>query len=192
MERMRVEQYRKHLQGKINRAQGASFEGAINVSCTHYYLQGEAYIEKTPEPMRINQAIDRARGIFKAVFTKPAQPDYKGTMKGGQAVVFEAKSTSTDRIKQDAVTEEQWDALDKHEAMGAWAFVLVYLGHRFYRVAWRDWKSMKNIFGHKYMDAQDLAPYEVEYRNGVIHFIALTRGSRQALDGIFGSGEAAP
>lgn len=194
MERMSVEQYRKHLQGKINREQGESFENAVEASCIHYDLQGEAFIEKTPEPMKPIQVIDRGRGIFKAVFKKPAQPDFKGTLKGGQAVVFDAKSTSTDRISQDAVTPDQWEALDKHQAMGAWAFVLVYLGHRFYRVAWRDWKDMKNRCGHKYMNAKDLAPYEVEYRNGVICFMDLTKGSRQAIEEMFPNGdkEAAP
>ena len=180
--RMTAQQYRAQLQGKVNRAQGAAFEDAINASCLYYELQGEAYIEKTPEPMKIIQVLDRIRGIFKAVFQKPAQPDYKGTMKGGQAVCFEAKHTDTDRIKQSAVTPEQRDALDKHQAMGAFCFVLVSLGHRFYRVPWDTWVTMKARYGHKYMSQEELEPFQVEYRDGAIRFLGLTTSTRAFLD----------
>lgn len=181
-ERMTVQQYRAQLQGKVNRAQGAAFEDVVNASCLYYELQGEAYIEKTPEPMKVIQAMDRSRGIFKAVFQKPAQPDYKGTMKGGQAICFEAKHTEADRIKQSAVTPEQRDALDKHQAMGAYCFVLVSLGHRFYRVPWSHWKAMKTFCGHKYMNQKDLEPYEVFYIAGVIRFLDLSKNARRAIN----------
>ena len=184
---MTAQQYRAHLQGKVNRAQGESFEEVIEASCLHYKLEGQAFIEKTPEPMKVIQALDRNRGIFKAVFKKPAQPDYKGTMKGGRSVCFEAKHTSTDRIKQDAVTPEQWEALDEHEAMGALCFVLVYQGYRAYRVPWEYWKDMKRLKGHKYMNEKDLEPYQVEYTNGVIRFLDLTICTREYLDRMFSS-----
>lgn len=171
MERMTAAQYRAMIQGKVNRAQGLAFENIIEASCEHYKAQGVAYIEKTPEPMKPIQAMDRKRGIFKAVFQKAAQPDYKGTLQGGRAVVFEAKHTETDRIKQDVVTQEQRDALDLHQTMGAVCFVLVQLNMRFYRVSWSDWKAMKELFGHKYMNEADLADYEIEYRDGVLQFL---------------------
>ena len=186
-ERMTAAQYKDHLQGKVNRAQGAAFEDIIEVSCMAYKMQGEAFIEKTPEPMKVVQVIDRSRGTFKAVFKKPAQPDYKGTMKGGRSICFEAKQTCTGRIKRDAVTPEQWDALDEHEAMGALCFVLVLLGHRTYRVPWEDWKNMKDLCGHKYMNGQDLEPYQVEYTNGVIRFLDLTKKTREYLDNFYNS-----
>lgn len=180
--RMTAKEYRDHLQGKVNRAQGASYEEIVEASCIHYDLTGAAFIEKTPEPMRVIQVLDRAKGIFKAVFKKPAQPDYKGTMKGGRTVCFEAKMTSTDRIRQDAVTPEQWKALDRHESMGAFCFVLVGLGHRHYRVPWEHWKEMRAMHGHKYMDAEDLTPYEVAFKYGVIRFLDLTIADREFLD----------
>lgn len=182
MERMTAEAYRASIQGKRNRAMGLKFEDIVNEACEHYKSLDIAYIEKTPEPMRVIGIINRKLGHFKAIFQKQAQPDYKGTMNGGQSVVFEAKSTSAERIEQNAVTEEQWEALDKHEAMGAWAFVLVQLGNRFYRVRWSDWKNMKQLFGHKYMNAADLEPYEVEYRSGVICFIGLNAGTKRAIE----------
>lgn len=187
MERMTAKQYRQSQQGRINRAQGAHFEEAIEAACVHYDLQGEAFIEKTPEPMKILKPINRQRGTFEAVFSKSAQPDFKGTIRGGQGVCFDAKHTSCDRIEQKAISQEQKEALDKHEALGAWCFVLVSLGHRFYRVPWNTWKDMKQRFGHKYMDAEDLGPYEVEFKGGVIRFLDMAKGSREFLDRQFGT-----
>lgn len=159
LERMTAEAFRASYQGKRNRALGLQFEAIINEACEFYRSQDLAYIEKTPEPMRIIGVLNRKLGIFKAVFEKVAQPDYKGTMQGGRAVVFEAKHTETDRIKQDAVTPAQLKALDLHEKMGAWCFVIVCLDNTYYRVPWERWKTMKEDCGHKYMNAADLHPY---------------------------------
>ena len=159
MERMTAQEYRASMQGRLNRAQGKFFEDIVDSSCVEYKLHGVANIEKTPEPMKILQVINRASGHFKAVFEKAAQPDYKGTMKGGRSVVFDAKSTETDRIQQKVVSQEQWESLDLHEAMGAWCFILVFLGNNYYRIPWERWKTMKEDCGHKYMNAADLEPY---------------------------------
>lgn len=161
MQRMTVAEYKASIQGRQNRAQGLAFEEIVSDTCEHYRLMGLAHIEKTPEPMKVIGVINRKLGQFIAVFTKSAQPDYKGTMRGGTSVVFDAKSTETDRIQQKAVTPEQWEALDLHEEMGAWCFILVSLGWKYYRVPWAKWKTMKEDCGHKYMNAADLAPYEL-------------------------------
>lgn len=174
MERMTAAQYRASIQGKVNRAQGLAFEEIVNAACEYYKLTGEAFIEKTPEPMKPLQVIDRQRGIFKAVFQKAAQPDYKGTLKGGRAICFEAKHTSTNWIRQDAVTEEQWKALDLHEAMGAWCFVLVSLEWKYYRVPWAKWKTMQEDHGHKYMNPTDIAPYLLAAWPSQLRFLAST------------------
>ena len=161
MERMTIEQYRASVQGRTNRAQGLAFEKAVDDACLYYQMHKIANIEKTPEPMRVIQALDRRRGIFKAVFEKSAQPDYKGTLRGGRSVAFDAKHTETDRINQNTVTEKQWEALDLHEELGAWCFILVSLGMKYYRVPWERWKTMKEAYGHKYMNASELSPYEI-------------------------------
>ena len=171
MERMTVEAYRASFQGKRNRTQGLKFEDIISEACEYYRSLGLAYIEKTPEPMRVIGVLDRKRGYFKAVFEKAAQPDFKGTLAGGQAVVFEAKHTETDRIKQDAVTEDQKNAMNLHEAMRAWCFVIVCLNNTYYRVPWQRWKSMKEDCGHKYMNAADLHPYTLGTWPGHLRFL---------------------
>ena len=159
MERMTAAEYRASFQGKRNRALGLKFEEIVNEACEHYKSVGLAYIEKTPEPMKVIGVLNRRLGQFKAVFEKSAQPDFKGTMAGGRSVCFDAKHTETDRIKQEAVTEAQWDALNTHEAMGALCFIIVCLEDKYYRVPWARWKTMKEDCGHKYMNAADLTPY---------------------------------
>ena len=171
LERMTAEAFRASYQGKRNRALGLQFEQIITEACEHYRSMGLAYIEKTPEPMRVIGVLDRKRGIFKAVFEKAAQPDFKGTMQGGRAVVFEAKHTESDRIKQDAVTEDQEKAMNLHEAMGAWCFVIVCLDNTYYRVPWERWKTMKEDCGHKYMNAADLHPYTLGVWPGHLRFL---------------------
>ena len=54
-----------------------------------------------------------SRGRFQACFTKPAQPDYKGVLRGGRAVVFEAKHTDGDTIAYNRLTETQMDCMEQ-------------------------------------------------------------------------------
>lgn len=171
MVRMTAAEYRASFQGKRNRALGLKFEEIIDEACEHYRTMGLANIEKTPEPMKVLGVINRKMGHFKACFAKAAQPDYKGTMAGGRSVVFEAKHTETDRIKQDAVTEDQEKAMNSHEAMGALCFVVVCLGNKYYRVPWEKWKTMKEDCGHKYMNAADLNPYTLGAWPGALRFL---------------------
>ena len=92
--------------GHRSRAAGEEWERLLEASCLHYRLKGEAEIEKTPEPMK-PIGPKNAKGQFLACYTKQAQPDYKGTLKGGRAVVFEAKHTDGDRLQQSVVTSDQ-------------------------------------------------------------------------------------
>lgn len=171
LERMSVAAYRASIQGKRNREQGLKFEDIVDEACEYYKILEIAHIEKTPEPMKVIKVLDRRLGRFVAVFTKAAQPDYKGTMAGGRSVCFEAKHTETDRIKQDAVTENQKEAMDLHETMGALCFVIVCLENKYYRVPWAKWKTMKEDCGHKYMNAADLSPYTLGAWPGALRFL---------------------
>ena len=151
---------RKSIQGARNRAAGSFFEETILRACKHYWLSGQAAIDKTPEPMQPIQ--DLGGGRFIAHYTKKAQPDFQGNLLGGRSICFEAKHTSCDRIKQDAVTTEQSDVLDVKDALGAICFVLVSFGFRaFYRVPWPVWRDMRAHFGHKYMTQEDGVAYRL-------------------------------
>ena len=165
----------RQAQGSISRATGEGFEAQILTACAYYRAHGIAEIDKTPAPIKvISGRLQHPSGCwsFEAVFTKQAQPDFQGTIDGGRSVVFEATATDTDRILQSAVTEEQARALKSHANMGALAFVLVCLrGRAVYRVPWEVWWRMRQHFGHKYMTAEELEPFRVQMRRGVIRFL---------------------
>lgn len=160
----------KQLIGSRSRASGAAFEKLIEASCEVYKRRGLAYIEKTPEPMRTISGADR-QGKFKAIYTAAAQPDYKGTLSGGRAVVFEAKHTDSDTMKQERVTPAQAEALSMHYTLGALCFVLISIKDRCFVIPWHEWKHMKQSFGRKYITAADLKEYEVKMKadKGSVH-----------------------
>lgn len=166
-----AKQVRQRQTGYANRANGALFEEMIALACGFYMKNGIAMIEKTPEPMRIIKPLDRNSGMFMACFEKQAQPDFKGCLANGRCVVFDAKSTTTGKIHQSVLTETQWDGLETYDSMGAICFILVMMGNECYRVPWHDWKHMKEMFGHKHMDSDDLEPYRLKGNNGNVLFL---------------------
>lgn len=154
-----------------SRQNGALFERMIDASLKWYASRGDAHIEKTPEPMKPLRPPNE-RGQFLACYTKQAQPDYKGTLKGGRSIVFEAKHSESDKIDYGRLTEEQRDALEAHYQLGAFAGVLVSLGMTdFYMVPWEIWRRMTEIYGRKHMKKADLECYKVPFYGGVIKLL---------------------
>ena len=163
-----VQRSQRGLQSK--RA-GEHFENLISASLNWYKDKGVAFIEKTPEPMCPLRPPNRM-GQFLACYTKAGQPDFKGTLTGGRAVVFEAKHTDGDRIEYGRLTKEQIDSLTEHHRLGAAAFIMVSFELQdFYRVPWETWRDMKTIYGHKHMTRAELEPFRVQYIAGVLKLL---------------------
>lgn len=173
---------RRQITGQRSRVAGEHFENMISASCDYYLERGIAKIEKTPEPMKPLGA-KNCKGQFMACYTKQAQPDYGGTLKGGRSIYFEAKHTDDDRIEQRRLTQEQQDDLEAHHRLGALSFVLVSFGLcDFYRVPWPVWRDMAETYGRKYIKQAELERYEVPAVAGYI----------KLLDGIEIPGEVTP
>lgn len=176
MERMTVAEYKKTLlpdppskkvqnqiKGARNKRNGKQFEELIETACEQYFLDKVAKIEKTPEPIKQLGPM-QPNGRFIAAYEKTAQVDFKGTLKGGRTVCFDAKHTETDRIQRSAISDDQEECLDGYMEMGATCFVLVSFSFRdFFRVPWGVWKNMKQIYGRKYLKPEDIEQYRVEY-----------------------------
>ena len=163
-----VQRSQRGLQSK--RA-GEYFENLIAASLNWYKDKGVGFIEKTPEPMRPLRPPNR-QGQFLACYTKAGQPDFKGTLTGGRAVVFEAKHTDSDRIEHGRLTQEQINSLTEHHRLGAAAFIMVSFELQdFYRVPWETWRDMKSIYGHKHMTQTELEPFRVKYVAGVLKLL---------------------
>ena len=147
--------------GGIAKARGKQFESRIDDSFAYYAQKGFAIIEKTPEPMHPTKNL--GNGKFIAYYEKQAQPDYKGTIKGGRTVMFEAKFTDADRMEQSRVLQSQQDYMDRHQALGARCFVIAgFSSGMVYCVPWDIWKTMKDHFGRKYVTEADLEKYQVQ------------------------------
>ena len=158
-------------QGLANKREGEAFEFHIETALLRYKEAGIAEIEKTPEPIK---QIGRPnhRGQFLATYTKRAQPDFKGTLPGGRSIVFEAKSTRQDKISQSSVTDDQRERLEHHNKLGALAFVVVAMGlDNVYRVPWETWRDMREIYGHKSMNREELEPFRIYWREGMIQLL---------------------
>lgn len=91
-------------------------------------------------------------------------------MTGGRSIVFEAKYTTTDRLKWDVLTQEQRDTLERHARRGALAAVCGGIGNEFFFVPWTVWRDMKEHFGRKYVTAADLEQWRVRF-NGAVLFL---------------------
>ena len=152
---------KRQLLGKIAKARGKQFESRIDDSFAYYAQKGFAIIEKTPEPKHPTKNLGKCK--FIAYYEKQAQPDYKGTIKGGRTVMFEAKFTAADRMEQSRVLQSQQDYMDRHQALGARCFVIAgFSSGRVYCVPWDIWKTMKDHFGRKYVTEADLEKYQVQ------------------------------
>ena len=151
---------RRQEQGRLAKKQGQAFEKRLDEAFRYYRDHGFAVIEKTPEPMR--PAKNLGNGKFIAFYEKKAQPDYKGVMKGGRALVFEAKFTSTDRMAQERVKPKQAEYLDSHSRVGARCFIVAgFASGEVYNIPWAVWREMDKRFGHKYVTEAALEDYRV-------------------------------
>lgn len=177
MQTITQEEARRKLQGQRSRAMGKQFEDRIDQSFAYYRARGFADVEKTPEPIKVLSKPDKYQR-FTACFAKSAQPDYKGTIKGGRTVMFEAKFTwgKEQRIQQDAVKkgkdgkDGQWEYLDRQEVLGARCYIIAgFASGAVFRIPWDIWKNMKAHFGRKYVTEADLGKYLVGVSwNGIL------------------------
>lgn len=152
----------KRYQGAVSRSQGLLHEKMIEAGCQYYRQTGRAYVVKEPESFRVLKK-DKRTGRAAIQFVKHAQPDFHGTIKGGRSIVFEAKYTSGDKIKQDVITPEQAASLTMQEKLGAAAFVCAGVGGKVFMVPWALFGDMKKYFGRKYATPEDLANFEVKF-----------------------------
>ncbi len=167
---MRIEAYNRIMTGKRSKLTGAMLEELINKACNYYSDIGTAEISKTPEPMRVIKNL--GYGKFMTIFEKKAQPDYKGTLKGGKSIVFEAKHTDSDRIKRSVISSEQELRLNKHMRLLANCYVLLsYSLNNFYMMPWAVFRDMKGIYGRQYVLEKDVTAYKVQINGGILRFL---------------------
>ena len=155
----------RQLIGRINHGLGENFEAQVEDICSVY---------ENKKPMKILKHIED--GKFETVFTKVAQPDFKGTIKGGKTVVFDAKYTEADRITYQVLSDFQRETLLQYKELGAMAFVLVgFSDGAIYRIDIETWASMKENFGRKYLKQEELEEMSLRAKEtkGIIDFLRI-------------------
>lgn len=160
--------YEKQLQRYRNRQSlgfGKNFEKLIIMACNWYESIGEAHISKIDEPFRVIKL--KNGGRFEGQFSKKANPDFEGTLKGGRSICFEAKYTSSHRIKKNVITDTQYNILEAKYELGAYCGVCVGIQDKYFFVPWQIRRNMETIIGRKSASAIDLVPYEVHFKNGI-------------------------
>lgn len=156
--------------GKQAKSDGAFFERMIEDACFRYKIKGQAYIEKTPEPLK---PIRKEGKRFLAVFEDKAQPDFKGTLKGGRAICFEAKATNDDKIHCARLQAQQIEALKCHRELGAMVFVLVMFlqENKCFKVPLDYWLNAKKMFNRSYFKLQELSRFLIPTEGMKIDFL---------------------
>lgn len=165
-----MKQYSKNFRSRANNARGHSFEDMILLGCEFYRRKGLAEVSKTPEPFRVTQKL--GNGEFKVRSAGKAQPDFQGTLLGGQAIVFEAKYSISEkrRIQKSVLSEAQETFLKSHYEKGALAGVCVGIHNTYAFIPWNVWEEMKERYGRKYLTEQELGPFKVN-TPGMIRFL---------------------
>lgn len=153
----------------MNNNKGKQLEDAISLACKYYRSKEIAMIEKTPEPFRTTKT--NRDGTFSGRFTGNAQPDFQGTLAGGRSIVFEAKATSTDRLKKSVLTPEQSDQLQLHYDLGAISGVCCNIGKTYAFVPWLRWSNMKEHYGRLHLLEEELKEFEVR-TPGYVDFLS--------------------
>ena len=164
---------KQRYQNAVNNAQGQAFEGYVLAGCEYYRQRERAEVDKTPEPFRVTSK--QGGGVFTGRFTALAQPDFQGTLSGGRSICFEAKYTTTDRLKRGILTDTQMSTLAAHSELGAITGVCAGIGNNFYFVPWDVWRDMKQHYGRQYVTAADIEPYRVRF-TGAVLFLDYVKG----------------
>lgn len=167
-----LEQYaRVASQNRYNQKIGQTFEEVIETACVWYSKQRIAEIQKTPEPFQVIRRMPK--GQFLGFYKRQAQPDFKGVMRGGKTLIFEAKHTSTDRMSENVLSETQRQLLTRYSSLGAKCFVVVSFNCKdFYRVPYNVFGDMKKHFGRKYFKAAEAEEYRVTFnQHGILDFL---------------------
>lgn len=151
----------------VSNSQGQQFEKAINAACITYREMGMADINKMPEPYRV-MSLDNTRHTFIGRHTAKAQPDFIGTLKGGQTIVFEAKLTISDKIKRGVLTDTQIKSLQHHFNLGAVVGVRCSICDNYFFVPWKNWQCMKQLYGRKYLTVEDIEEFRIKFNGSVL------------------------
>ncbi|WP_373755252.1 Holliday junction resolvase RecU [Jeotgalibaca porci] len=151
---------------------GSRFEALIERACEQYRKDGMAIIYKNSEPLKPNGKFGKG-GVISAYYQKKSVPDFTGVLKGGQAIMFEAKHVSgKPSIPFSRLQEHQEQYLIDFEAMGAQSYVLIGFDMTdFYMIPIDDYLNFKANNGKKSLNKNEIEDYRIEKTTKGLDFI---------------------
>lgn len=167
--------YSKSYQSLVNNSLGKQLEEMILAGCEYYRIKGIAEINRVPEHFQVTKTL--RNGTFSGRFTGKAQPDFQGTLKAGQAIVFEAKATMTDRMHANVISSEQKKKLNLHCSLGAVAGVCCRIKNTYAFIPWETWCDMKKLYGRLYMLEQEVKEFEVKTPGFIAFLDPVSKGA---------------
>lgn len=151
---------------------GSRFEALIEKACERYKKDGVAIIYKNSEPLRPSGKFGKG-GMISAYYQKKSVPDFTGVLKGGRAIMFEAKHVSgKPSIPFSRLQEHQERYLIDFEAMGAQSYVLIGFDMTdFYMIPIDDYLNFKANNGKKSLNKNEIEDYRVEKTEKGLKFL---------------------
>lgn len=108
--------------GRKSQRVGARFEKFVGEMNGRLKARGQADIRRVKPPMNI---LGFNKGKLQCVYSGEPSVDFQGTMLGGRAVYFDAKSVDLDRFRFSIVEDSQLGFLAVGAELGACSFLLV-------------------------------------------------------------------
>jgi len=151
---------------------GSRFEALIERACERYRKEGLAIIYKNSEPLRPSGKFGKG-GAISAYYQKKSVPDFTGVLKGGQAIMFEAKHvTGKPSIPFNRLQEHQEQYLIDFGAMGAESYVLIGFDMTdFYMIPIDDYLCFKKYNGKKSLNKVEIEHYRIEKTTKGLKFL---------------------
>ena len=151
---------------------GSRFESLIEKACDRYRKEGLAIIYKNSEPLRPSGKFGKG-GMISAYYQKKSVPDFTGVLKGGQAIMFEAKHIiGKPSIPFNRLQEHQEQYLIDFEAMGAQSYVLIGFDMTdFYKIPIDDYLNFKANNGKKSLNKNEIEDYKIDKTTKGLEFL---------------------
>jgi len=146
------------------------FEKLVERGIEFEFREGYAYFERIEDPPRIVKQISEKRSICVTPGRKPLS--FAGTRKDGQKIVFEARYADGPIVRQNLISPQRAERLERHSEFKALTFVLIGTMEGCYRVPWKVWRDMPTIFGHRYMSLPELARYKIPILDHSVQILA--------------------
>lgn len=122
--------------GRRAQRSGAAWQRVLEHWHRAYRRDRRAVVVPTNQPVRLIREL--GKGKFEGVWSGKGPVDYVGTLAGGRALAFDAKSTEGERWALSDLAEHQAKQLEATHIAGGAAFVVLLMQGRAWVLPWSE------------------------------------------------------